>query len=69
VLRVNARHLKQVPGRKSEVRDGHGIAQLLQPGLLKGRLIPPRPPREWRDLTRLSGAAGGRENTHRQPPS
>jgi len=53
VLRVKARHLKQVPGRKSDGRDGHGIAQRLQHGLLKGSFIPPRRQREWRDLPRL----------------
>lgn len=52
VLLVNARHLKQVPGRKSDVRDCQWIAQLLQYGLLKGSFIPPRSQRELRDLTR-----------------
>jgi len=52
VLLVNARHLKQVPGRKSDIRDCQWIAQLLQCGLLKGSFIPPRPQRELRDLTR-----------------
>ena len=52
VLLVNAQHLKQVPGRKSDVRDCQWIAQLLQHGLLKASLIPPRPQRELRDLTR-----------------
>jgi transposase len=52
VLLVNARHLKQVPGRKSDIRDCQWIAQLLQHGLLKGRFIPPRPQRELRDLAR-----------------
>lgn len=52
VLLVNARHLKQVPGRKSDVRDCQWIAQLLQCGLLKGSFIPSRPQRELRDLTR-----------------
>ena len=52
VLLVNARHLKQVPGRKSDVRDCQWIAQLLQHGLLKGSFIPPRAQRELRDLTR-----------------
>jgi transposase len=52
VLLVNAWHLKQVPGRKSDVRDCQWIAQLLQHGLLKGSFIPPRPQRELRDLTR-----------------
>jgi transposase len=52
VLLVNARHLKQVPGHKSDVRDCQWIAQLLQHGLLKGSFIPPRPQRELRDVTR-----------------
>jgi len=52
VLLVNARHLKQVPGRKSDLRDCEWIAQLLQHGLLKGSFIPPRPQRDLRDLTR-----------------
>jgi transposase len=52
VMLVNARHLKQVPGRKSDVRDCQWIAQLLQHGLLKGSFIPPRGQRELRDLTR-----------------
>ena len=52
MLLVNARHLKQVPGRKSDVRDCQWIAQLLQYGLLKASFIPPRSQRELRDLTR-----------------
>jgi transposase len=52
VLLVNARHLKQVPGRKSDIGDCQWIAQLLQYGLLKGSFIPKRPQRELRDLTR-----------------
>jgi transposase len=52
VLLVNARHLKQVPGRKSDVRDCQWIAQLLQCGLRKGSFIPPRAQRDLRDLTR-----------------
>ena len=52
VLLVNARHLKQVPGRKSDIGDCQWIAKLLQHGLLKGSFIPPLPQRELRDLTR-----------------
>jgi transposase len=52
VLLVNARHIKQVPGRKSDIRDCQWIAQLLQHGLLKGSFIPPRSQRDLRDLTR-----------------
>lgn len=52
ILLANARHLKNVPGRKTDVKDCQWIAQLLQHGLLKGSFIPPRPQRELRDLTR-----------------
>jgi transposase len=52
VLLVNARTIKQVPGRKTDVQDCQWIAQLLQHGLLKGSFIPPRWQRELRDLTR-----------------
>jgi transposase len=49
---VNAQHIKQVPGRKTDVKDCQGIAPLLQSGLLRASFIPPRPIRELRDLTR-----------------
>jgi len=52
ILLANARHMKNVPGRKTDIRDCQWIAQLLQHGLLKGSFIPPRPQRELRDLTR-----------------
>jgi len=52
VLLVNAEHSKQVPGRKTDVKDCQGIAQLLQHGLLKASFVPPAPIRELRDLTR-----------------
>ena len=52
VLLVNARHLKQVPGRKSDIRDCQWIAHLLPCGLLKGSFIPERWQRELRDMTR-----------------
>jgi len=52
ILLVNSRHVKNVPGRKTDVRDCQWIAQLLQCGLLKGSFIPDRPQRELRDLTR-----------------
>jgi transposase len=41
-----------VPGRKTDVRDAQWIAELLAHGLVRPSFIPPRPPREWRDLTR-----------------
>ena len=52
VLLVNPRHIKQVPGRKTDVKDCQWIAQLLQHGLLRGSFVPPKPIRELRDLTR-----------------
>ena len=52
LLLVNPRHLKKVPGRKTDVSDAEWIAQLLQYGLLRGSLVPPRAVRDLRDLTR-----------------
>jgi transposase len=51
-LLVNAAHIKQVPGRKTDVHDCVWIAQLLEHGLLRGSFVPPVPIRELRDLTR-----------------
>jgi transposase len=52
VLLVNPSHIKQVPGRKTDVKDCEWIAELLEHGLLKGSFIPPREIRDLRDLTR-----------------
>jgi transposase len=52
VLLVNAYHMKQVPGRKTDLKDAQWIARLLRWGLLKPSLIPPKPIRELRDLCR-----------------
>ena len=52
LMLVNAAHIKQVPGRKTDVKDCTWIAQLLQHGLLRASLVPPRPQQELRDLTR-----------------
>ncbi len=51
ILVVNAQHIKNVPGRKTDVKDAEWIAQLLQHGLLRGSLIPPLPQRDLPDLT------------------
>jgi transposase len=48
VLVVNARHIKNVPGRKTAVRDAEWIADLLRHGLLRPSFIPDRPPRGLR---------------------
>jgi transposase len=52
VLVVNAAHIKQVPGRKTDVKDAEWIADLLRHGLLRASFIPDRPQRELRELTR-----------------
>jgi transposase len=52
LMLVNAQHIKQVPGRKTDVKDCQWIAELLEHGLLKASFVPPRPQRELRDLTR-----------------
>lgn len=51
-LLVHAAHVKQVPGRKTDVLDCVWIAPLLEHGLLRGSFVPPVPIRELRDLTR-----------------
>jgi transposase len=51
-LLVNAAHMHNVPGRKTDVQDCVWIAQLLECGLLRGSFVPPAPIREWRDLVR-----------------
>ena len=47
---VNARHMKAVPGRKTDVKDSEWIADLLQHGLLQASYIPDRAQRELREL-------------------
>jgi transposase len=52
LLVVNAQHIQAVPGRKTEVQDAEWIAARLRHGLLRGRFIPAKPPRQLRELTR-----------------
>ena len=52
VVVVNAAHIKQVPGRKTDVKDAEWIADLLRHGLLRASFIPPQPIRDLRDLVR-----------------
>jgi transposase len=52
LLLVNARNMRMVPGRKTDVADAGWIAQLLECGLLRASLVPPPVIRELRDLTR-----------------
>ena len=48
----NARHVKQVPGRKTDVTDAQWLCQLMEAGLLRGSFVPPKPQRQLRTLTR-----------------
>jgi transposase len=53
---VNARHVKNLPGRKSDVSDATWLAQLGAHGLVRGSFVPPEPIRVLRDLTRARTA-------------
>jgi transposase len=52
LLLVNARHVKILPGRKTDVGDAAWLCELLEHGLLRGSFVPPAAIRELRDLTR-----------------
>lgn len=52
LLVVNARHMRNVPGRKTDMKDAEWIATLLRAGLLHGSFIPSRPVRDLREFTR-----------------
>lgn len=52
LLLVNARHVKHVPGRKTDVADAVWLCELLEVGLLRGSFVPPPVIRQLRDLTR-----------------
>ena len=52
LMLVNARHVKMVPGHKTDVKDAEWLAELLEHGLLRGSFVPPSAIRELRDLTR-----------------
>ncbi len=52
VMLVNARHVRNLPGRKTDVSDAAWLAQLGAHGLVRGSFVPPEPIRQLRDLTR-----------------
>ncbi|HTG56285.1 MAG TPA: transposase, partial [Niabella sp.] len=52
IIPVNARHIKNVPGHKTDKKDSEWIAKLLMSGLLKGSFVPPQHIRELRVLHR-----------------
>ena len=51
-LLVNAWHVKQVPGRKTDIKDAEWLCQLAEAGLLRASFVPPKPIRALRNLTR-----------------
>ena len=53
---LNARHLKNVPGRKTDVADAEWICQLVEHGLVRASFVPPKEIRELRNLTRYRRA-------------
>jgi transposase len=53
---LNAHHLRNVPGRKTDVKDSEWICQLVQHGLVRPSFVPPPEIRRLRDLTRLRAA-------------
>lgn len=53
---LNAQHLRNVPGRKTDVKDAEWICQLVEHGLVRPSFVPPREIRELRDLTRYRKA-------------
>jgi hypothetical protein len=63
---VNARHVKQVPGRKTDVKDSQWLARLARYGLVKGSFIPPKDLRELRIIaryrTKLKGMLASEKN-------
>ena len=70
VVLVNARDMRNVSGRKTDIGDSRWIAGLLRHGLLRGSFIPPQMVRQWRDLTRLrkkyvQSAGDYRKRTHK----
>jgi transposase len=52
LLLANAQHVKNLPGRKTDVSDAEWLAQLLECGLLRGSFVPPKDIAHLRDLTR-----------------
>lgn len=53
---LNARHMRNIPGRKTDVADASWICQLIEFGLVRPSFVPPQPIRELRNLTRYRKA-------------
>jgi transposase len=52
LILANAKHVKNVPGRKTDVKDAEWLANLLRCGLIESNFVPPEDIRDLRDLTR-----------------
>ncbi len=70
LLLANARTIKNVPGRKTDVKDAEWIAKLLRSGLVESSFVPPEPIRDLRDMTRyrkklLSSISAEKNRIHR----
>jgi transposase len=63
---VNAKHMKAVPGRKTDIKDAEWIADLLQHGLLQASYIPDKDQRELRELVRYRKSLVGERNEFAQ---
>ena len=59
---LNARHMRNVPGRKTDIADAEWICQLAEHGLVRPSFVPPKPIRELRDLTRYRKLCRYRHN-------
>lgn len=64
LLVVNARHMRNLPGRKSDVKDAEWIATLLRHGLLEHSYIPEKTIRDLREFTRLRRVLVQEKNRH-----
>jgi transposase len=64
LLLVNARHIKAVPGRKTDVRDSERLAELTRHGLVRGSYVPDRAQRELRELARYRTALTEERTAH-----
>jgi transposase len=63
---ANAAHIRNVPGRKSDVNDATWIADLMAHGLIRASFVPPAPIQELRDLTRTRKQLGREIVQHTQ---
>ena len=63
---ANAAHVRNVPGRKSDVKDAQWLSDLLAHGLVASSFVPPEPIMELRDLTRTRRQLGREVTQHKQ---